>query len=139
MTVVRLPAAAAPRILMIAVEPSADAIGAALLRELRAVAPPGAHFLGVGGPAMEATGVPSLFPIDRLSVMGISDALRALPEALKRAGELAARAAEENIDAAIFVDAWGFSRLCAREMRRQSCSRSQRPRSGRRGRGASPL
>lgn len=106
--------------MIVAVEPSADAIGAAVLEELRRLAPAGTEFSGCGGPRMEAAGLSSLFPIDRLSVMGLADAARALPEALKRAGELAAKASAEEIDAAILIDAWGFSRACAHRMKQRA-------------------
>jgi lipid-A-disaccharide synthase len=110
-----------PRIMIVAVEPSADAIGAALLGELRELAPQ-ARVLGCGGPRMAANGFQSLFPIDRLSVMGLIDALRALPEAQKRARDLSDLAVRERIDAAVFIDAWGFSRLCAGMLRKRTPS-----------------
>jgi lipid-A-disaccharide synthase len=106
--------------MIVAVEPSADAIGAALLKELRLLAPPQTIFSGCGGPEMEAAGLESLFPIERLSVMGLTDALRALPEAMKRAEQLAEKARSETADAVVFVDAWAFSRLCAEKMRKQA-------------------
>lgn len=120
MTVVRLPAGPAPRVMMVALEPSADAIGAALLRQMRSLAPEGTVFSGCGGANMEAAGMPSLFPVDALSVMGLVDVVRALPEGLRRANELAARVEAEKTDAVIFIDGWAFSRICAREMRRRS-------------------
>jgi lipid-A-disaccharide synthase len=106
--------------MLIAVEPSGDALGAALLPELRAVAPGGSIFTGCGGLRMAAAGLDSLFPIDRFSVMGPTGALAALPEALKRASELADRAAADHVDAAIFIDGWTFSRLGASRMRAKS-------------------
>lgn len=107
------------KLMLVAVEPSADEIGAALIRELKALAP-GVAFCGCGGPAMAAEGLHTAFPIDALSVMGLTDAIRAVPAALKRAGELAALATSENVDAVVFIDAWGFSRLCAARMRKAS-------------------
>lgn len=107
------------KLMLVAVEPSADEIGAALIRELKTLAP-GVVFCGCGGPAMAAEGLHSAFPIDALSVMGLTDAIRAVPAALKRASELTALANSENVDAVVFVDAWGFSRLCASSMRKAS-------------------
>jgi lipid-A-disaccharide synthase len=104
--------------MVVAVEPSADAIGAALVLALKDVAPPGAEFSGVGGPMMAAAGISSLFPFERLAVMGLTDALRAFPEALRRADEIALFAASEKIDAAIFVDAWAFSKIAAGRLRK---------------------
>lgn len=106
-----------PKIMLVAVEPSGDALGAALLRELR-VTFPEALFTGCGGPLMEAEGFASLFPIDKFSVIGPVQALSAWPEALDRGKELAELAAREAIDAAILIDAWSFSKLCAERMRK---------------------
>ncbi len=106
------------RIMLVAVEPSADAIGASVLSELQSLAPD-AQFFGCGGPQMTALGFQSLFPIDKLSVMGLIDVLRALPEARKRARELSDAAVRQRIDAAVFIDAWGFSRLCAGMLRKR--------------------
>lgn len=106
-----------PKIMLVAVEPSGDGLGAALMKELRA-ALPDALFTGCGGPLMEAEGFASLFPIDRFSVIGPVQALSAWPEALRRGKELAELAAREEIDAAILIDAWSFSKLCAERMRK---------------------
>lgn len=87
---------------------------------LRAQSPIGLSFVGCGGPLMAAKGMTSAFPIDRFSVMGPVDALRALPEALRRANELAQIADREAIDAAVLIDGWAFSRLVAKRIRKQT-------------------
>ncbi|HXI87658.1 MAG TPA: lipid-A-disaccharide synthase [Parvularculaceae bacterium] len=107
------------KIMLVAVEPSGDEIGAALLRELNKRAP-GLVAIGCGGSMMAAEGFKSAFPIDKLSVMGLTDALAALPDAAKRARSLADLAASECVAAAIFIDGWGFSRLAAAEMKRRA-------------------
>jgi len=107
------------KIMLVAVEPSADAIGAALFEELKAAAPAGTAFLGCGGPAMVAAGFESLFAIDALSVMGFTDVARALPEGIRRANQLTRAAVSAKIDAVVFIDGWAFSRVCAKRMRRQ--------------------
>lgn len=106
-----------PKIMLVAVEPSGDALGAALLRELRVVFPD-ALFTGCGGPLMEAEGFASLFPIDKFAVIGPVQALSAWPEALRRGKELAELAAREAVDAAVMIDAWSFSKLCAERLRK---------------------
>lgn len=107
------------KIMLAAVEPSADAIGASLLRELKELAP-GASLTGCGGPLMEREGLTSLFPVDAFSVMGATDVIRVAPLAMKRARELAETAAAQNIDVAVFIDGWAFSRLATMRLRKLS-------------------
>lgn len=101
------------KIMIVAVEPSADLIGADLIKEIRRQTTPSSVIIGVGGNAMAAAGLSSIFPISPFSVMGFTDAVKAFPLALRRAKELALRAAHEGVDIAVFIDAWAFSRLCA--------------------------
>lgn len=108
-----------PRIMLVAVEPSADALGASLLRELRKIAPEGLTVTGCGGPMMAGEGFETLFPIDNLSVMGVTDVARALPEGLKRARQLTDVAEADEPDAVVFIDGWAFSRITAKRMKRR--------------------
>jgi len=107
------------KILLAAVEPSADSIGASFMRELKALSP-GVSLFGCGGPEMARAGLKSLFPIDAFSVMGATDVLRVAPLAMRRARELAEKAAAERADIAVFIDGWAFSRLCATRLRKAS-------------------
>lgn len=109
------------KILLTAVEPSGDALGAALFRYLKDSLPQ-ASFLGCGGAAMAREGFETQFSTEPFAVMGFSDVARALPEGVKRARELAMRAAEEKADAAILIDGWAFSRLVAKRLKRYSPS-----------------
>lgn len=104
-------------ILIAAVEPSADEIGAATMAAIRARATD-VRFIGCGGAAMAREGLVSAFPIDAFSVIGVGDVLRAAPAAYRRAGELARLARRQAAQAAIFVDGWAFSRLAAKALRR---------------------
>lgn len=70
------------RIGMVAGEPSGDMLGAGVLAALRerydeVLAE------GVGGPQMEAQGLASLYPLERLAVMGLAEPLKRLPELLR--------------------------------------------------------
>ena len=70
------------RIGVLAGEASGDLLGARLLIELRK-AHPELIVEGIGGPLMEAQGLSSLFPMDRLSVIGLVEPLKRLPELLQ--------------------------------------------------------
>ncbi len=105
--------------MLVAVEPSADVIGASFIRELRKLAPE-ASLTGCGGIEMSRAGLTSLFPIDEFSVMGAIDVLHVAPLAMRRAVELGKIAAERKIDTAVFIDGWAFSRLATVQLRKFS-------------------
>ncbi|MEL6213054.1 MAG: lipid-A-disaccharide synthase, partial [Pseudomonadota bacterium] len=103
-------------ILLAAVEPSADALGASLVAALRDRAPDIKVF-GCGGALMGAAGFESAFDTGELAVMGFTDVVRALPVGFQRARELAALARAQAADAAVLIDGWAFSRITAKRLR----------------------
>ena len=62
------------RIGIIAGEASGDLLGARLMRALKRHLPD-VHFEGIGGSEMQAEGCNSLFPMERLSVLGLTEIL----------------------------------------------------------------
>jgi lipid-A-disaccharide synthase len=66
---------------IVAGEASGDALGAGLIHAIRE-REPGAIFEGIGGPRMSDAGCFSLYPMERLSVMGFTEVLRHLPALL---------------------------------------------------------
>jgi len=103
--------------MLVAVEPSGDALGAALAAALRARLGPDARFVGVGGPAMAGEGIDSPFDPSSMAVIGAFNAIAAWPEVRRRARETAALAAREHPDVAVLIDAWGFNLRVAARLR----------------------
>jgi lipid-A-disaccharide synthase len=109
-----------PRLLLTATEASGDMLGAALMTQLRERLGDDVAFIGVGGARMAAAGLESLFDPFELGVVGAFNALGVYPKVLRRAREVAELAAREQPDAAILIDAWGFSLRVARGIRRRA-------------------
>jgi len=105
-----------PCVMIVAVEPSADLLGAALARALRRRLGE-TRFIGVGGPALAAEGLASAFNPEALAVVGAFNALGAYPTVLRRARQACAVAEAEHPDVAVLIDAWGFNLRVARGLR----------------------
>ncbi|MCI5048658.1 MAG: lipid-A-disaccharide synthase [Aquisalinus sp.] len=101
-------------VLLAAVEPSGDALGASLYRVLKERLPDNTNFIGCGGIAMEAAGFSSAFSTDAFSVIGLTGFLKAIPEGMKRAREIGELAASNHADIGVYIDGWAFSWRAAR-------------------------
>ena len=112
-------AAAIPlRVALVAGEHSGDQLGFKLIRALREARPGGVVFSGVGGEAMEAEGLKSLFPISDIAVMGILPVLARLPTVLRRIRETADAIIAARPDALVIIDSPDFTHRVARRVRK---------------------
>ena len=106
------------KLYLIAVEPSADQLGADLVKELRATGTD-ITFAGIGGPKMQAAGIPSQMDISGLAILGITEALKRLFFVYRRISEAAARIEAAKPDAVICLDSYGFMIRLAERLRKR--------------------
>ena len=111
------------KLYLLAGEPSGDKLGAALMAGLKELAP-GVEFRGVAGPAMQAEGMESLFPMEELSVMGIAEVLPKYLGLRRRLHETAADCLAYGPDALITIDSPDFSLRLARLVKAVSATRT---------------
>ena len=105
-------------LMLICGEPSGDRLGAQLMAALMTLAGDGVKIVGVGGEAMAAQGLKSLFPLDATAVMGLGGILPRIPEILARVRQAADFAAETRPDAVVLIDSPDFTHRIARRLKR---------------------
>jgi lipid-A-disaccharide synthase len=104
------------RVGMVAGEASGDTLGAALIQSLRARVP-GASFVGVAGPKMQAAGCVAWEPAESLAVMGLFEILRDLPRLLRLRRRIRESFEAEPPDVFVGIDAPEFNLGLARALR----------------------
>ncbi|MCY4395932.1 MAG: lipid-A-disaccharide synthase [Rhodospirillaceae bacterium] len=107
-----------PLIYFIVGEPSGDQIGGHLIRALKEQTDGAVEFGGIGGPAMAAAGLESLFPIDLFSVMGL-DYVPRLCSILRRMKQLERDIALRCPDCVVTIDAQALSGHMGRRLARR--------------------
>jgi lipid-A-disaccharide synthase len=97
-----------PLIYLIAGEQSGDVLGGRLMRAIGARRPD-IEFAGIGGSAMAAEGLASLFPIRALSLMGLLEVLPKIVELRARLKQTVADIEARMPDVLVTIDSPGFT------------------------------
>ena len=95
-------------IAIVAGETSGDNLGAGLIREFRRHLD-NASFEGIGGPAMQAEGMSSLYPMEKISIMGLDGLVRHLREILNIRANLVERFSKQRPDIFVGIDVPDFN------------------------------
>lgn len=99
---------ASPLIYIVAGEASGDALGARLVAALRARRPDLA-FAGIGGERLAEQGMPSLFPMRELALMGLIEVLPNIRRLARRMAETVADIAARRPAVIVTIDSPGFA------------------------------
>ena len=100
---------ASPLFFLVAGEPSGDEIGGRLIAALREATGGALRIAGIGGEAMTAQGLDSLFPIEELSVMGLVEVAPRAFGIARRMSETAGAIRRLAPDAVVTIDAPAFA------------------------------
>ncbi|WP_237154681.1 lipid-A-disaccharide synthase [Oryzibacter oryziterrae] len=106
------------RVFLVVGEESGDQLGVRLMTALRSRLGDAVEFAGVGGDRMAAEGLPSLFALHDIAVMGIGPVLRRLPTLLKRIRQTAEAAIAASPDVVVIIDSPDFTHRVASRIRK---------------------
>jgi lipid-A-disaccharide synthase len=93
---------------LVAGEASGDVLGARLMRAI-AARRPDTRFAGIGGEAMAAQGLASLFPLHDLALMGLLEVLPRLRQLKARLAQACDDIAAQRPDIVVTIDSPGFT------------------------------
>lgn len=102
---------------VIAGEVSGDLLGGDLIAALKAAHSGPVELIGVGGDALAAQGLASLFDFSELSIMGLTQVLARLPNLIRRINQTAAAIVAARPDVLIIIDSPDFTHRVARKVR----------------------
>ncbi len=105
---------------LIAGEESGDQLGAKLMPALKAaLGDTPVTFAGVGGEAMAAQGLRTLFPLSDIAVMGIGAVVARLPSIVQRVYRTVDAIVQGRPDAVVIIDSPEFTHAVAKRVRRR--------------------
>src|SRR3974390_388430 len=105
------------RIFLIATEESGDRLGAGLMKVLRQRLGDAVQFEGVGGRGMAREGLSSLFPIEELSIVGLTAVVLQLPRLLRLISRTTDAVLAAAPDILVIIDSPDFTHRVARRVR----------------------
>ena len=105
------------KIFLIATEESGDRLGANLMKVLRQRLGDAVSFEGVGGRSMAREGLVSLFPIEELSIIGLSAVIKQLPKILRLIRQTTSAVTEARPDILVIIDSPDFTHRVAKRVR----------------------
>ncbi len=106
----------APRVFLVAAEPSGDLLARETAEALRVLVPD-VELYGIGGQELEKIGINSPIDIKPLSILGLFEGLKAYGTVVKLADAAADAIIEADPDAVVLVDSWGFMLRVAQRVR----------------------
>ena len=106
------------KVAVIAGEVSGDLLGGDLVAALKRIVPEPIELIGVGGEALQAQGLKSLFDYSELSIMGVTQVLSRLPKLLSRIRETADAIIRARPDVLVIVDSPDFTHRVARRVKK---------------------
>ncbi|WP_088342639.1 MULTISPECIES: lipid-A-disaccharide synthase [Rhodomicrobium] len=109
----------ARRIFIVAGEHSGDLLGGKLMAAMKAKSDTPILFSGVGGEAMEAEGLRSIFPLADIAVMGPLAILARLPKLVRRVYQAVSAGLLADPDGVIIIDSPEFTHPVAKRIRKR--------------------
>jgi lipid-A-disaccharide synthase len=105
------------KVAVVAGEVSGDLLGGDLVAALKAAHGGPVELTGVGGDALQAEGLRSLFDFSELSIMGLTQVLQRLPQLMRRIRQTADAVIAARPDVLVIIDSPDFTHRVAKRVR----------------------
>lgn len=112
-----IPALKPLTIMLVAGEPSGDALGADLMAALNRMPPGTVRIVGVGGPLMRKQGLVSIYGLEDTAVMGLREVVPKIPAILRRVRQARDLALSIRPDVTVLIDSPDFTNRIAKAIR----------------------